>query len=590
MLAPALSGAQDPVQQAGSDAQPPPAAVPSGPPMTVRGMVMNAATGEPLPRVLVRIEGDAAAGVLTDGEGRFAIPNVPLGPQSIRLRKPGYRDRPYATEEVDDQMDGPAHNVLVAPRMLDLGFTLTPIGAIHGHVELSTGDPAQGISVILLKQVLRYGRAVWVSNATTRTASDGAYRFGGLPDGVYAIYTEPMLESEPAVSLVAPGSAANVERSGYPSVFFPDARELSSAAHIRLGIGQQTQADLLLTLEPFETVTATAVFPNGRQFATSPGAEARFGQSSVTISILDADGHRLPYVAQFEAATGTVQTALPDGIYTMQVAAKLSDPTAASAGGMVVRGKANQTLYSGFTELFVAGHAVTNLHIPISPTPSWPVHLRAFRTALRQVQSNAPSVGGLESMVTVSATVAGEIPMDGMSDSAQAEPSGPDQLDLIGAGFGPLWINVLVNDRSVCVDSFTAGGINLARDPLNISPTAIPPPMELTLRDNCAQVTLQLPPSLSTFQPGDEPFYTVYLVPDFDTPVDLPPMTIHASSGANLTLEGLTPGGYHVYVFDNPVRLEYRNPAALAALAAHGQAVALSPGGNVTLVLEVRNQ
>jgi len=177
-----------------------------------------------------------------------------------------------------------------------------------------------------------------------------------------------------------------------------------------------------------------------------------------------------------------------------------------------------------------------------------------------------------------------------MSESTLAEAAGPDQLDLIGAGFGPLWINVLVNDRSVCVDSFTAGGINLARDPLNISPTATPPSMELTLRDNCARVTLQLPPSLSTFQAGDEPFYTVYLVPDFDTPVDLPPMTIHASSGANLTLEGLTPGGYHAYVFDNPVRLEYRNPAALAALATHGQAVALSPGGNVTLVLEVQSQ
>ena len=247
LLAPALLAAQDSTQQSASDVQTPPAAVPSGPPMTVRGMVSNAATGEPLPRVLVRIEGDAAAGVLTDGEGRFAIPDVPLGPQSIRLRKPGYRDRPYATEEVDDQMDGPAHNVLVAPKMLDLGFTLTPIGSIHGHVELSTGDPAQGISVVLVKQVLRYGRAVWVSNATTRTASDGAYRFGGLPDGVYAVYTEPMLESEPAVTLVAPGSAANVVRSGYPSVFFPDAREFSSAMHIRLGIGQQAQANLLRT-------------------------------------------------------------------------------------------------------------------------------------------------------------------------------------------------------------------------------------------------------------------------------------------------------------------------------------------------------
>jgi hypothetical protein len=161
---------------------------------------------------------------------------------------------------------------------------------------------------------------------------------------------------------------------------------------------------------------------------------------------------------------------------------------------------------------------------------------------------------------------------------------------LIGAGFGPLWINVLINDRSYCVDSFTAGGINLARDPLTISPTATPIPMELTLRDDCAQLTLQLPPSLSSFIPGDEPFYTVYVVPDFDSPADLPPMTIHASSGGNLTLGGLTPGRYHVYVFDVPMRLEYRNSSALASLPTQGQSVTLSPGATSNLILEAPGQ
>ena len=49
-----------------------------------------------------------------------------------------------------------------------------------------------------------------------------------------------------------------------------------------------------------------------------------------------------------------------------------------------------------------------------------------------------------------------------------AEDAGPDLLEL-AAGFGPHWISTEVNDRSLCVDSFSAGGINLAREPLNVA-------------------------------------------------------------------------------------------------------------------------
>jgi hypothetical protein len=157
---------------------------------------------------------------------------------------------------------------------------------------------------------------------------------------------------------------------------------------------------------------------------------------------------------------------------------------------------------------------------------------------------------------------------------------------LSGAGFGLLWIGAQVNDRSMCIDSFTAGETTLAREPLNLNPSATPPPMELTLRADCSTLTMELPPALSSFLPGEEPFYTVYIVPDFDTTADVPPMNVHPSSGATLTIDGLTPGSYHVYVFDSPVRLEYRNPAVLAALPIHGQAVTLSPGAITNVVLE----
>jgi len=244
----------------------------------------------------------------------------------------------------------------------------------------------------------------------------------------------------------------------------------------------------------------------------------------------------------------------------------------------------------GYAELSVEGHAVSNLRIPLMVMPGWPIHLRVVRTNGEPAQSNSSAGRELQKLVTVTASNAGEAPMDSGNGNITADESGPEQLEMKAAGPGPHWLSTQLNDRSLCVDSFSAGGVNLAREPLNVPLGASPPPMELTLRDDCAKLALTLPPMLAAFLPGDEPFYTVYVVPDFDTTADIPPMTVHPSSGATLTVDGLTPGSYHVYIFDRPVRLEYRNPAVLAALPTPGQQVTLSPGATANLILEIPGQ
>ncbi len=100
-------------------------------------------------------------------------------------------------------------------------------------------------------------------------------------------------------------------------------------------------------------------------------------------------------------------------------------------------------------------------------------------------------------------------------------------------------------------------------------------PLVLALRDDCAKLTLSLPGSVG-LAAGEERFYTVYAVPDFDSTEDVVPQTLRPSTGGKITLTGLTPGNYHVYTFDRPTALEYRNPAVLASLP--GQAVTLAPG------------
>jgi hypothetical protein len=109
----------------------------------------------------------------------------------------------------------------------------------------------------------------------------------------------------------------------------------------------------------------------------------------------------------------------------------------------------------------------------------------------------------------------------------------------------------------------------------------------LSLRDDCAKLTLSLPGSVA-YVPGEERAYTVYVVPDFDSTQDVVPQTLRTSTGGRIVLAGLTPGDYHVFTFDRPVSLEYRNPAALGSLPS--QAVSLAPNANAELTVEVRQR
>jgi hypothetical protein len=162
--------------------------------------------------------------------------------------------------------------------------------------------------------------------------------------------------------------------------------------------------------------------------------------------------------------------------------------------------------------------------------------------------------------------------------------SGPDEI-YAAAHPGSWWLSASLQRRGLCVGSLT-GGIDPAREPLTVGLATAPQPIELTLRDDCATLVLSLPPAQATFLPGEEPFFTVYIVPDFATIQDIPPMSLHPSSGPSLMLDGLTPGSYHVYTFDSPVHLEYRDPSAMAALSTPGQQVTLAAGTSTNLVLE----
>jgi hypothetical protein len=558
-----------------AQAQEPPEAVntntSAGPRTTLHGFVRNSASGEPLPRALVSISGDASSGALTDSDGRFEIPNVPVGPQELEIIKPGFMDPFAGAEGYPGNPRSFAHNVIVAVGMSDIDFTLAPVNSIHGVIQLSTGDPAHAIQVTLLRRTIQDGRVVWQTNGTTRTNSEGIYRFGGLADGTYALYTNVTIDSDAATDIIDMEREQNVMRSGFASVFYADARDVTGAAKIQLSGGQQAEVDVNLTSEPFHPVNAIVGFPTR---ARSLLGSQDGGALNVSVQVMDSAGHTLVYTPHYDATAQTVQALLPDGAYSFVVICT-SQRSASS----------RPDVFSGQVDFSVTGHTVSNLRIPLAAVRTIPVQVTITRTGLPAAQGgdsgSVLSVSGEGITITLSQT--GAWLSDGMVTSfAQGSSTGP--LQSAYAPPGSYWVHTNIAQRGLCEYSFTAGGTNIAREPLTVGFAGVSVPLSLALRDDCASLKLSLPASMSAPAVGEEPFYTVYVVPDFDSTTDVIPQTLRASTGASITLTGLTPGDYHVYAFNRPRALEYRNPAVLSRL--HGQPVTLSPGTSHELILE----
>jgi hypothetical protein len=550
----------------------------------VSGIVKNAATGEPLPRALVRIEGDAFSGALTDGEGRFELTSIPVGPQIFQVVKPGFSDQAMAGIPVSPALVvAPAnseHNVWVAVDMPDLVFTLSPMNAIHGQISLSTGDPAEQVYVMLLRRSVQDGRALWQTATSIRTNSDGVFRFAGLADGTYAIYTEPAMDNDLPASLVEPGSDRVVTRSGYASVFFPDSRDLAGAQKIQLNGGQVAQANILLTQEVFHPVRAALTLPG------AGSASAERPQLNVTVTIQDGQGNQLPYIGQYEAATQSIQAFLPDGSYSLVVTVVRGQMPVQFGPARTPKPNPPQGPLMGQADFSVAGQAVTGIRIPLAAQRSNLVQLSLLHTGPQQGSNSTGNSTNQGSPIVILLSQAGPGVTDGMVSSyAEGYTTGPIETTYMGPG--SYWVHTAIPQKSLCESSFTAGGASLAREPLILSLTGVSAPLTLSLRDDCATLKLSLPTSADNLDTGEEPYFTVYVVPDFDSTADVTPITLRPSSGGAVTIDGLTPGDYHVYTFAARVELEYRNREALASLSNPGQTVTLTPASTTSLVVEV---
>lgn len=525
---------------------------PQNAPLTypVDGVVEDSITHHPIARVLVEGMNNA---VLTDGQGRFEL-DLPSGTISMRLRRPGYggegpNNGPFAT-----------HLVQVTPGMSPLTLHLMPLASIVAHVELSTGDPPDGVRFFLYRRAILDGRTRWIDSAISSANSEGIVRFYSLAArGSYVLCSAPSSDS---TGIGTPG----VEVYGYPEACFPGDSDLGSAiaSPLTLQPGQKAELNVELARQLFYPVSISV---------------AGASQNPVPrIQIYGQDGQPMSFGAYRDPRDGTFHTNLPNGSYYAEVYA----------------GRGPGPLRFGRVEFTVAGGPVSGL--TLAPLPAQPITVEIHRefTAManeQQAHSFAEAPDQTNPGVNLSLLPAGNPVGNPQGGTLRHAPDAPygDVYQWQVAAQGRFWVHA-DSFGPYYISSITSGSDNLASQPLDIGPGGTANPIEITLRNDTGRLTcmVALPHPSTSAQPAgaeesDPPY--VYVIPLFPTVQNIALLVLRHPETPSNPID-LPPGEYLVVASFQQQEFDRNDPKEITWLTAKGRKVTVQPGQTSSVLLD----
>ena len=220
-------------------------------PFRIAGRVVNASTGEAVPRAMVSAlaedDNHVVESVQSDADGHFSLTSLPAGKYPLTASKRGYRTAFY--DEHDE-----FNSAIVTgdgQETGDLVFQLTPGAVLRGVVTGDGGDAVDGASVMLFQRQHAGVPSKQVVEVDATTTDDrGAYEFANLAAGEYLL----AVTASPWYALHKFGSVGSGEASpldvAYPATFFDSTTDEASATPIELASGSREEANVNLHAVP----------------------------------------------------------------------------------------------------------------------------------------------------------------------------------------------------------------------------------------------------------------------------------------------------------------------------------------------------
>ena len=513
----------------------------SGQKFNVTGMVVNAATGEPVPRALVTLQSSPQRSAFTDSNGSFSIEGVPAGRYPVHAQKPGY----FGSQE-----SGAVRSAVMidaGPNSDSVTLKLAAENIIFGRLTDPNGQPIESLGVRLTSRTLRNGVWHMESRSSAPTDEDGMYRFPNLQPGTYYVSAGPDVQRREELF-----SDPETPRTGWPGVYFPQAPDLASAAPIQVKSGQKMEADMVMSRVPLHVVAGmiTGFVPD----------------TGVSLQVQNSSGDFVNAEVRLHHDTGAFEIRLPAGNYRLKAFSQ--------AGGQQMGADARITVEKDLTQL----------QLPLQPAVSMPIHVHMEDRSQDTAQS-ARSRG------FVSARDANNSPPVSVH-LVSTEMGGSDAYSMNGGAQG----NRTLSLRAVepghykadvsayggwYVESAQCGNTNLLSDDLVVS-AGNSCTIELSLRNDGGTLSAKVNSSTAASGMG-------LLVParGRGAPRPLPFFASDGSKVGHIGASGIAPGEYLLYAFDSAEGVEYANPEILRSYASQATPVTISPGQTAEVTTQI---
>jgi hypothetical protein len=277
------SGVISPLPQRDRPAQP--GATGSG---SIRGRVLRADTGAPIPRAIVFLVGQTPGDsptATTDDRGTYQVTNLPAGRYTVRASKTGFVMMTYG-QRTPLNAGGTPIELTDGAALSGIDMTLPPGGVIEGRVFDEFGDPVAGAAVQVARRHYTNGerRLVADGSVTSRTDDLGHFRLYGLAAGphyVSATVNPPSATARPTLLVGTTGSAA--------PTYYPGTLSVTEALPITVTAGQEVGGIAFqISSAQLATIAGTVRSASGR--AIGQGSIALAVNGSMRSNSLRPDG------------------------------------------------------------------------------------------------------------------------------------------------------------------------------------------------------------------------------------------------------------------------------------------------------------
>jgi uncharacterized protein (DUF2141 family) len=491
----------------------------------LRGIVINAATGELVSGALVQIYSERKA-QFTATDGSFVFTNLARGRYFVTAGKPGFfseQQLRHWNAGMDSLRDVPSNGAVV--------LKLTPEGIIYGEVKNEDGEPIEGVTVRAQRWQIEDGRRRLQNARDAATDDEGNFRIAELAPGSYHLSFVPA--NRGGWVTYNKLSLKKQTDQGYGAQFYPGVADAESATAIELRAGAK--------------VHITQALSRQRLFEVAGVVRGANPDGGFNLTLMNTAGDTAQRTVRIDPKSGEFQIpGVPAGTYMLSA-------------------RAQERSENGTQELLPA------------LTASLPIHLKSDLTGL---------VLPLGRGISIEVQVHGAVPPDGTDNVPQVTvrfvskefpqySPGTMAPPLRGERRATATIDDLLPGAYTVeatpnhpgyIASLRCGRVDLLRDDLTVAPGAALPSIEVTLRNDGAQL------SVTVTEKGQPAAAGVVI---YSEEYPRRSLLTQTNDTGRFSLGNLAPGKYQVIALKDAQDLEFRNPAAMEKYLEHASAVTL---------------